>query len=217
MLLLDEPTAGPHQARAHADRQILVDLSSARASASLIVEHDLDFVREISTRIIVLHQGNVLLDGSVAEVVGLRAGADDLCGRRRIRSWRHEPERLDIADVSSGYGEAMVVRNVSLEHPARRNLCPARQERHGQEHAAQDGTGLPPGPEGQRSSCSARTSRRAHPFDRAQGHRLHSPGADAVPGPDSRGQSPARPPRRIGRLPKDWPASANTSPSSGSV
>jgi branched-chain amino acid transport system permease protein len=36
----------------------------------LIIEHDLDFVREISTRIIVLHQGKILLDGSVAEVVG---------------------------------------------------------------------------------------------------------------------------------------------------
>jgi branched-chain amino acid transport system permease protein len=35
----------------------------------LLIEHDLEFVREISTRILVLHQGKVLLDGSVQEVV----------------------------------------------------------------------------------------------------------------------------------------------------
>ncbi len=35
----------------------------------LLVEHDLDFVREISSRIIVLHQGKVALDGPVAAVV----------------------------------------------------------------------------------------------------------------------------------------------------
>ena len=35
----------------------------------LLVEHDLDFVREISSRVVVLHQGRVLLDGTVREVV----------------------------------------------------------------------------------------------------------------------------------------------------
>jgi branched-chain amino acid transport system permease protein len=32
--------------------------------------HDLDFVREISSRVVVLHQGRTTLDGAVAEVVG---------------------------------------------------------------------------------------------------------------------------------------------------
>ena len=35
----------------------------------MLVEHDLDFVREISSRVIVLHQGRIVLDGTVAEVV----------------------------------------------------------------------------------------------------------------------------------------------------
>ena len=35
----------------------------------LLVEHDLDFVREISSRVIVLHQGRIVLDGTVEEVV----------------------------------------------------------------------------------------------------------------------------------------------------
>jgi branched-chain amino acid transport system permease protein len=33
------------------------------------VEHDLEFVREISSRVIVLHQGRIILNGSVDEVV----------------------------------------------------------------------------------------------------------------------------------------------------
>ena len=36
----------------------------------MLVEHDLDFVREISSRIVVLHQGRLVLDGTVEEVVG---------------------------------------------------------------------------------------------------------------------------------------------------
>ena len=37
--------------------------------AVILVEHDLDFVRAIASRVVVLHQGALLLDGSVAEVV----------------------------------------------------------------------------------------------------------------------------------------------------
>jgi branched-chain amino acid transport system permease protein len=70
VLLLDEPTAGLTKAERTLIGSILVDLVRREALCILIIEHDLDFVRDISTRIIVLHQGKVLLDGSVTEVVG---------------------------------------------------------------------------------------------------------------------------------------------------
>jgi branched-chain amino acid transport system permease protein len=70
VLLLDEPTAGLTKPERTLIGNILVDLVQREGLCTLIIEHDLDFVREISTRIIVLHQGKVLLDGSVAEVVG---------------------------------------------------------------------------------------------------------------------------------------------------
>jgi branched-chain amino acid transport system permease protein len=70
VLLLDEPTAGLTKAERTLIGSILVDLVQREGLCTLIIEHDLEFVREISTRIIVLHQGKVLLDGSVAEVVG---------------------------------------------------------------------------------------------------------------------------------------------------
>jgi len=69
VLLLDEPTAGLTKQERTLIGSILVDLTSRGDLCVLIIEHDLDFVREISSRVIVLHQGKVLLDGSVDEVV----------------------------------------------------------------------------------------------------------------------------------------------------
>jgi branched-chain amino acid transport system permease protein len=48
---------------------ILVGLAEKHRLCILLVEHDLDFVREISSRVIVLHQGRIVLDGTVGEVV----------------------------------------------------------------------------------------------------------------------------------------------------
>jgi branched-chain amino acid transport system permease protein len=70
VLLLDEPTAGLTKPERTLIGSILVDLVRREGLCILLIEHDMDFVREISTRVIVLHQGKVLLDGSVAEVVG---------------------------------------------------------------------------------------------------------------------------------------------------
>jgi branched-chain amino acid transport system permease protein len=69
ILLLDEPTAGLTKQERTLIGSILVDLTRREALCVLLIEHDLEFVREISTRILVLHQGKVLLDGSVQEVV----------------------------------------------------------------------------------------------------------------------------------------------------
>ncbi len=70
VLLLDEPTAGLTKAERSLIGGILVEMVRDHGLCILLVEHDLEFVREISSRIIVLHQGRILLDGSVAEVTG---------------------------------------------------------------------------------------------------------------------------------------------------
>ncbi|CAL76471.1 putative Branched-chain amino acid ABC tranpsorter, ATP binding protein [Bradyrhizobium sp. ORS 278] len=69
VLLLDEPTAGLTRAERQGFADILTTLARRDRLCILLVEHDLDFVREISSRIIVLHQGRLALDGSVDEVV----------------------------------------------------------------------------------------------------------------------------------------------------
>jgi branched-chain amino acid transport system permease protein len=69
VLLLDEPTAGLTKPERMLIGQILVELTAKHGLCILLVEHDLDFVREISSRVIVLHQGRIVLDGTVSEVV----------------------------------------------------------------------------------------------------------------------------------------------------
>jgi branched-chain amino acid transport system permease protein len=69
VLLLDEPTAGLTRAERQGFADILTALAARDRLCILLVEHDLDFVRDISSRIIVLHQGRLALDGSVDEVV----------------------------------------------------------------------------------------------------------------------------------------------------
>lgn len=69
VILLDEPTAGLTKPERTLIGQVLVELANKNRLCILLVEHDLDFVREISSRVIVLHQGKIVLDGTVAEVV----------------------------------------------------------------------------------------------------------------------------------------------------
>jgi branched-chain amino acid transport system permease protein len=69
VLLLDEPTAGLTKPERSMIGEILIGLVREFRMCILLIEHDLDFVRNISSRVIVLHQGRILLDGSVREVV----------------------------------------------------------------------------------------------------------------------------------------------------
>ncbi len=70
VLLLDEPTAGLTKGERRQIGDILTELVTHHHLCILLVEHDLEFVREISSRIVVLHQGRIVLDGNVEEVVG---------------------------------------------------------------------------------------------------------------------------------------------------
>jgi branched-chain amino acid transport system permease protein len=69
VVLLDEPTAGLTLEERSRIGRVLVDLAGRFGLCLLLVEHDLDFVREISSRIVVLHQGKLALEGTVQEVV----------------------------------------------------------------------------------------------------------------------------------------------------
>ena len=69
LLLLDEPTAGLTGAERRRIGALLVDLAQRHRLCIVLVEHDLDFVRSISSRVIVLHQGGLVLDGTVEEAV----------------------------------------------------------------------------------------------------------------------------------------------------
>ena len=66
LLLLDEPTAGMSLEERRLTGELLVPIKS-RCSI-LIVEHDLDFIRDVSDVLTVLDQGSVLDTGSVETI-----------------------------------------------------------------------------------------------------------------------------------------------------
>lgn len=66
MLLLDEPTAG--MSREETQRTLEIINRIKKDHAVLVVEHDIDFVKGVSDRIVVLHQGAKIADGPVSEV-----------------------------------------------------------------------------------------------------------------------------------------------------
>ncbi|MBY3269931.1 ATP-binding cassette domain-containing protein [Rhizobium laguerreae] len=69
IILLDEPTAGLTKTERMTIGTILKKLTDEMGFAAILVEHDLDFVRDISSRIVVLHHGKLVLDGTVNDVV----------------------------------------------------------------------------------------------------------------------------------------------------
>jgi branched-chain amino acid transport system permease protein len=69
IVLLDEPTAGLTKGERAQIGKVLSDLSRRHGLCCLLVEHDLDFVQEVATRIVVLHEGEIVMDGSFEEVV----------------------------------------------------------------------------------------------------------------------------------------------------
>jgi len=66
MLLVDEPAAGmTHQ---EMDRTVELLTSLSGQHSVVVVEHDMDFVRALNSRVTVLHQGTVLAEGSMDQV-----------------------------------------------------------------------------------------------------------------------------------------------------
>ena len=66
IVLLDEPTAGMTSDETHMTGEIIKSIS--KSHSVVVIEHDMEFVKQIAERIVVLHQGSVLAEGSVEEV-----------------------------------------------------------------------------------------------------------------------------------------------------
>lgn len=67
LLLLDEPTAGLSVDETHRTGELVKQLNESGITI-LVVEHDMAFVRQIATRVTVLHLGKVLTAGGIDEV-----------------------------------------------------------------------------------------------------------------------------------------------------
>jgi branched-chain amino acid transport system ATP-binding protein len=68
LLLLDEPTSGLGEAEVELLSAVITKLKGEKSCAILLVEHDISFVMSHCDRIVVLQRGEVLAEGTPAEV-----------------------------------------------------------------------------------------------------------------------------------------------------
>jgi branched-chain amino acid transport system ATP-binding protein len=68
LLLLDEPTAGMAPAERGALMALTTAIARQRGLTILFTEHDMDVVFAVAERIMVLHQGRIIAEGSPGEV-----------------------------------------------------------------------------------------------------------------------------------------------------
>ncbi len=69
VFMFDEPTAGMSVDEVPVILNLIRSLKADKSKTILLVEHKMDVVRELSDRIIVLHNGELVADGEPAEVI----------------------------------------------------------------------------------------------------------------------------------------------------
>lgn len=68
LVLFDEPTAGMTAEETNRTAELISTINRREKISIIAIEHDIDFVRQLSSRVTVLHQGTVLAQGSVKEI-----------------------------------------------------------------------------------------------------------------------------------------------------
>lgn len=66
IMLVDEPVAGMTPAEVEKTGEILKELS--KEHSVVVVEHDMEFIRSLASRVTVLHEGTVLAEGSMQNI-----------------------------------------------------------------------------------------------------------------------------------------------------
>ncbi len=80
LLLVDEPVAGLTDEETEKVGNLLLDL--AKNHSILVIEHDMEFVRQIARKVTVLHEGTVLCEGTMDEVQTDRRVIDVYLGQQ---------------------------------------------------------------------------------------------------------------------------------------
>jgi ABC-type uncharacterized transport system ATPase subunit len=68
LVLLDEPTAGMTVEETHATGHLIRDLAERLGLSTIVIEHDINFIRDLAAPVTVLHLGRVLTEGSFEAV-----------------------------------------------------------------------------------------------------------------------------------------------------
>jgi branched-chain amino acid transport system ATP-binding protein len=82
LLFLDEPVAGMSVEETHATGELIKRLS-ADGLTMMVVEHDMTFVKQIASRVTVLHGGSLLADGPLDEILARDDVAEVYLGKKK--------------------------------------------------------------------------------------------------------------------------------------
>lgn len=80
LILLDEPAAGMTDEETFRTADIIRDINRTRAI--VVVEHDMEFIRQIAKTVTVFHQGRVLMEDSVDAVLADQRVRDIYLGKK---------------------------------------------------------------------------------------------------------------------------------------
>ncbi len=82
LLLVDEPVAGMTDKETEQTGQLLQSL--AEKQAIIVIEHDMEFVRQIARVVTVLHEGTVICEGTVEKVQADARVREIYLGRQKV-------------------------------------------------------------------------------------------------------------------------------------
>ncbi len=103
LMLLDEPVAGMTRRERDRTGQLLQEVAGERSV--LVVEHDMDFVRQFARHVTVLHQGKVLSEGTMDMVQQDPQVVRAYLGRSRDVSRQDAPAANEEATSRTAAGE----------------------------------------------------------------------------------------------------------------
>jgi branched-chain amino acid transport system ATP-binding protein len=96
VLFLDEPSSGVAQREVEALSDVLLKLQDDTNMTMALIEHDIPLVRTVSDRLICMHMGRVLCDGTPASVLGDPAVLESYLGNDPAMAERSGPRRVPV-------------------------------------------------------------------------------------------------------------------------
>jgi ABC-type uncharacterized transport system ATPase subunit len=78
LVLLDEPTAGMSHEEIVRTAALIQEIN--KTASLIVVEHDMQFIKSIAKKVTVFHQGKILLEDTIENVLGNRRVRDVYLG-----------------------------------------------------------------------------------------------------------------------------------------
>ena len=135
VLFLDEPTIGLDVEAKHAVRTVVREINAENGTTVILTTHDLDDIRELCSRIIILNRGRIIEDGSLSGIIGKIAphrllivefyeepGEDfgvkaEVIRREGVRVWFRFDRDVSAAGLIEEISARRRIKDLSLEEP----------------------------------------------------------------------------------------------------